>query len=286
MASSMSTENPQLSINLVCFNEKDLLRNALRYIKKAQISIPYEVVVLDNSSQDQDEVMDMVSVEYPEAIRLAEKTNTGFTQAVNTCARHSKGTYLFNMNPDVVVLPGQLEQMVAFLKERPNVGMMGPKLLNFDGTVQGSAFQFTTPQIALYRRTPLGRSAFAKRRIQEFLLQDGWDWNSERKVDWVLGAAVMYRRSVAEELGHLDENLFLYFSDTDFAWRLWENGYMVVYYPEAMLYHYYQKSSGGTLSLSSLFNFAFRKHLQDGVTFFRKHLGDPNPRLQKMAALK
>jgi len=282
----MSTNNPQLSINLVCFNEKELLRNALRYIREAHISIPHEVVVLDNKSKDQEEVMEMVAEEYPEAVQIKESTNTGFTRAVNTCARHSSGTYLFNMNPDVIVLPGQLEKLVAFLESRSDVGMVGPKLLNFDGTLQGSAFQFTTPQIALYRRTPLGRLPFAKQRIQEFLLQDGWDWNSERNVDWVLGAAVMYRRSVAEELGHLDEALFLYFSDTDFAWRLWENGYKVVYYPDAILYHYYQKSSGGTLSLSKLQSFAFRKHLKDGMTFFRKHLGASNPRTQVMDANK
>jgi len=271
----------KVSINIVCFNEKELLRNCLRYIDKAEISVPYEVVVLDNNSREQKEILQMLETEFPDVVRIREDTNTGFTRAVNTCAQYSQGEYIFNINPDVIVKPGQLEKIVAYLDTTPEVALVGPKLLNFDGTLQSSCFQFTTPQVALYRRTPIGRLPFAKRRIQAFLLNDGWDWNSIREVDWVLGAAVVYRRAVAQELGHLDERMFLYFSDTDFAWRLWEYGYKVIYYPEAMMFHYYQKSSGGSLRPFKVFNFAFRKHLRDGLIFFKKHFRQPNPRLKQ-----
>ncbi len=271
---------PEVSITIVCYNDKGLLKNALESIRDARISLPYEVIVLDNKSANQEDIMHMLSEEYPEVNVIREDTNTGFTRGVNTCARHSRGEFVFNMNPDVVVRSGQLEALVEFLKENSDVGLVGPKLLNFDHTLQGSAFRFTTPQVALYRRTPLGRVPFARKRIQAFLLDDGWKWDTERDVDWILGAAVMYRRSVAEYLGYLDEDMFLYFSDIDFAWRLWEAGYRVVYYPGAVLYHYYHRASGGMISPGKLFSFVFRKHVVDATIFFKKHLRKSNPRLK------
>jgi GT2 family glycosyltransferase len=174
-----------------------------------------------------------------------------------------------------------VEKMVEYMEAHSDVGLVGPRLLNMNETVQESVYQFMTPEIALYRRTPLGYLPFAKRRLQAFLMKD-INLHEVQEVDWVLGAALFFSAQKAQEIGHLDEDMFLYLSDTYFAWEMWEHGYKVVYFPEVALHHYHRKESREYFFLRKLlFNKAYRIHIRDGIQYFLKTIGKPNPRTKK-----
>jgi GT2 family glycosyltransferase len=248
-------------------------------IFEAKISIPFEVVVLDNGSTDGLLTVETLQMDYPQVKVIANSQNEGFTKGVNMCTHEASGEYILNINTDVIVRTGDVEKMVKYLEQNPDIGCLGPQLLNFDGSVQNSYYRFLTPEIALYRRTFLGRLPFAKRKLDEFLLKKNFDVNKVQEVDWLLGASIMFRKDIHDKLGGLDEEMFLYLSDTDFCYRLWENGYRVVYFPKVKMFHYHRKSSAGNLGLNILFNKAFRIHIKDGVVYFMKHKKNYSPRL-------
>jgi GT2 family glycosyltransferase len=269
----------KVALTIVNYNTKELLLYCLKKIYQAEISIPFQVIVLDNASRDADEVEEQVLGKYPMVEFLKQSQNYGYTKGVNICAKKSQAEYIFNLNTDAFIDPGIVEKMVKYLEDNPKVGLIGPQLLNFDGSVQESSYNFLTPLLALYRRTPFGLLPFAKKALDDFRMAD-WDHNSTREVDWILGAAYMFPKKVIEEIGYLDESMFLYLSDTYFAWQVWQAGYKVVYYPEIRMYHYHRKSSRNDLFLNLIFKKVYWIHIQDGIKFFMKTWLKPNPHNQ------
>ncbi|MEY3471094.1 MAG: hypothetical protein RLZZ223_444 [Candidatus Parcubacteria bacterium] len=266
----------KVALTIVNYNTKDLLLYCLKKIYQAKISIPYQVIVLDNASKDADEVEELVSSNYPEVIFLKQFKNHGYTKGVNICAQKSQAEYIFNLNTDAFLDPGVVEKMVKYLDNNPSIGLIGPQLLNFDGSIQDSSYKFLTPLIALYRRTPIGLLPFAKKTLDSFSMSN-WDHGSVKDVDWILGAAYMFPKKVLEEINYLDEDMFLYLSDTYFAWQVWSAGYKVVYYPEVKMYHYHRKSSQNGMILNLLFSKVYWIHINDGIKFFIKTFGKNNP---------
>jgi GT2 family glycosyltransferase len=266
----------KVAITIVNYNTKDLLLYCLKKIYNAQISIPFQVIVLDNASNDTDDIEEEVNDKYPLVEFLKQPTNDGYTKGVNICAKYAQSEYIFNLNTDAFLDKGVVEQMVSYLEKNPSVGLIGPQLLNFDSSIQESTYHFLTPLLALYRRTPIGLLPFAKKAIDKFKMSD-WNHQSVKEVDWVLGAAYMFPKTIIEKINYLDEDMFLYLSDTYFAWQVWLSGYKVVYYPEVKMYHYHRKSSQNGFIFRLLFKKIYWIHIQDGIKFFRKTWAKPNP---------
>jgi GT2 family glycosyltransferase len=266
----------KVALTIVNYNTKDLLFYCLKKIYQAHISLPFQIIVLDNASRDADEIEEEICSKYPEIVFLKQLQNTGYTKGVNACVKKAEAQYIFNLNTDAFIEPGIVEKMVEYLENNPSVGLISPQLLNFDGSIQESSYLFLTPLIALYRRTPIGLFPFAKKTLAHFSMVE-WDHNSIKEVDWVLGAAYMFPKGVVEEIGYLDEDMFLYLSDTYFAWQVWSIGKKVVYYPEVQMYHYHRKSSQNGIFLQLLFRKAYWIHIQDGIKFFLKTWLRPNP---------
>jgi GT2 family glycosyltransferase len=266
----------KVALTIVNYNTKDLLLYCLKKIYQAKINIPFQIIVLDNASKDADEVEEEVKSKYPEVEFLKKNKNYGYTKGVNICARKAKAEYIFNLNTDAFIEKGIVEKMVKYMDNNPTIGLIGPQLLNFDGSIQESSYRFLTPLLALYRRTPVGLFPFAKKALNNFRMAD-WDHNSIKEVDWILGAAYIFPKKVLEKIGYLDESMFLYLSDTYFAWQVWEAGYKVVYYPEVKMYHYHRKSSRNDFVLNLLFKKAYWMHIKDGIKFFMKTWLKPTP---------
>ncbi len=271
----------KLAITIVNYNTKELSLYCLKNIIESNITIPYQIVFLDNHSIDQEDTIYEISRKFPDVKIIKMKYNSGYTKGVNQVIKHTNAEYIFNINSDVILKEGVVEKMVKYLENNKDVGIIGPQLLNFDGSIQESAYRFITPDIALYRRTFLGLLPFAKKKLSYFTMKD-WDHTTTREVDWVLGAAIMFPKKVMDEIGHLDEDMFLYLSDTYLAWKLWENSYKVIYYPEVKIYHYHRKSSRDENFIKKLFfNRAYKIHIKDGFTYFKKTFRKFNPRLIK-----
>jgi GT2 family glycosyltransferase len=183
------------------------------------------VIVVDNASTDGSP--DMVSREFPGVILLRNETNAGFAAANNQALPLAQGKFVLLLNPDTEVRSGALETMMAFLRDHPQAGAVGPLLLNPDGSWQKSAFPF----YGFWR-------SLVENRLVDLIRPLPGQPSEDSPVDWVIGAALMTRREVLEEVGPLDERFFMYGEETDWQIRLRRAGYQVYLLPSAQVVHH------------------------------------------------
>lgn len=213
---------------------------------------------------------------------LPFKQNLGYARGVNIGIKNSSGKYILILNPDVIVTDGSIQKMVSYMDKHPDIGMLGPRVLNFNGTHQKTYFSYYKPITILARRSRLlGRIGLFKRALDDFLMADS-DPTKFQTPDWLMGSALMVRREAIDQIGGMDERFFMYFEDVDWARRFWHNDYKVVYYPEAVMYHYHQRESSSRLGiLDAIFNKKTRWHIASAIKFFWKyHKLDANTQMK------
>lgn len=233
-----------LSVCIVNFNTCSDLDKCLNSILNSESSITFEVIVVDNASQDGS--VEMVRNKYPWVHLIINTVNRGFAAANNQALIASCGRYMLLLNPDTIVHPGALDSLVQFMDAHPDAGGIGPKLLNADGSLQYSCRAFPTLIAGMFRNTPLDRLFPSNRFSREYLLADH-DHNEPMEVDWVSGAAMMVRREVLQTVGMLDEDYFMYCEDMDWCWRMRQVGWKVYYVPTAVITHTIGRSSDQVL---------------------------------------
>ncbi|MBI4089885.1 MAG: glycosyltransferase family 2 protein [Candidatus Kerfeldbacteria bacterium] len=268
--------NLDLSVIIVNYKEPGFLRQCLKGIRSANPRLTYEIIVIDNASNDGS--VDMVREHFPDVQLLAQTVNRGFAVGVNLGLRASSGRYVLILNPDMAIFAGSLESLVAYLDAHSQVGMVAPKLLNPDGSVQMSCLLFPKLTTPILRRTPIGQLPFARRQLRAYLMVD-WDHRAERPVEWVLGSCMLVRRSAVDHVGPMDERFFMYFEDVDWCRRFWEKHWRVVYLPSVQLVHYHQRMSAENPGLKGVFQKLTRIHIQSGFKYFQKYWRIPNPQL-------
>ena len=182
------------------------------------------------------------------------------------------------LNPDITAMPGSIETMIGFLKKNEKVGMVGPKLINPDGTVQYSSYKFPPWYMPIYRRTILGKMPWAKKDVAKYLMTE-WDHNSNKAVEWLLGACMMIKKDALDRVGLMDERFFLYFSDIDWCRRFWQTNYAVYYISNAEMVHYHQRDSAEVPGIRSVFNKTTRIHISDAIKYFAKYFGAKKPNI-------
>lgn len=229
----------KLSIIIVNYKTPELLRLCLKRLEEHLRGLEYEIKVIDNSKQ-----------------------NLGFARGVNKGLRETTGEYRLVLNPDALVTEGAVQKMIAYMDRHEDIGILGPRLLYFNGEHQQSYHRFYRPLTILARRTFLGRLKIFRRINDDFMMTDT-DPNKIQTPDWILGAAMLIRSNAIKTVGLMDERYFLYFEDVDWCRRFWHNGYKIVYYPESVFYHYYPR-------LSSSFNRTVLWHIASAVKFFSK----------------
>lgn len=223
-----------LSITICSWNTIDDLRACLQSLREAKSEANFEVIVVDNNSEDGSP--DMAESEFPEFTLLRQSRNLGFTGGHNLALTHCRGEHKALLNSDTIVHPGAIGTVVEFMQNNPESGIVGPKLLNPDGSLQYSCRRFPNPVAAAFRNTILGRLFPNNRYTRDYLMQD-WKHDGPRDVDWVSGAALFIRGNVLAEIGPLDNNLFMFCEDVDWAKRTWNAGYKVTYLPNAVITH-------------------------------------------------
>jgi len=254
---------PDLSVIIVNWNVRDLLRRCLHSILANLPACQLEIIVVDNGSTDGSP--EMVRTEFPQVHLLANPDNRGFTGANNQGLAVARGRYVLLLNPDTEVVGDALETLVAFADVHPDVGVVGPQLLNPDGTVQSSRRRFPTLATALLESTWL--QPYAPRRLlARYYVLDRPD-DEVQDVDWVTGAALMARREAVEQVGPLDEGFFMYSEELDWCRRFRAAGWRVVYLPTARIIHHEGKSSEQVLPARHI-------HFQTSkIRYFRKYHG-------------
>ncbi|HHX58386.1 MAG TPA: glycosyltransferase family 2 protein [Candidatus Moranbacteria bacterium] len=271
---------PELSIIITSYRQPEILKLAIESIKSNIGEISYEILSVDGGTQEK--TTDLMREEFPEVRFFPHVENVGLEPLINKGLKEARGEFLLVMNADIIFKDDSFRSMLDYLKLHPDVGLLGPKLINFDGTFQQSCFRFYTPWTILYRRTFLGKFSFAKKHLAKFEMKSQLKKEKPIEVDWLMGSILMTSRKVVQKVGFMNLGGFMYMEDVDWCWSMWKNGYKVIYYPFAKVYHYHGKQSGnkGFLGVTSslLFNRYTRHHTVSAFKFFKKHWREKNPR--------
>lgn len=231
-----------ISIIIVNWNGKDLLRECLASLVGKASGLAVEVIVVDNASTDGS--ADMVEREYPGFRLIRSDRNLGFATANNLAIKQSSGKYVALVNSDVKVLQGCLEELCRYLDNNPEVGCVGPRVLNADLTLQDSCRHFPGVWNNFCSATGLA-TAFPKCKALSGEHMFYFAHDRVCRVDSLVGCFWMVRRAALEEVGLLDEAFFMYAEDVDWCRRSWRAGWQVVFVPSASAIHYRGGSSGG-----------------------------------------
>jgi N-acetylglucosaminyl-diphospho-decaprenol L-rhamnosyltransferase len=234
------TRVTDLSVCIVNWNTKDLLRGCLGSIYGQEWDLSLEVIVVDNASIDGSSTM--VRQEFPQVGLIANSENLGFARASNQAFTQAHGRYVLVLNSDIAITPGALDSMVGFMERHPDVGMIGCELLNPDGSPQRSCWRgfpslSTAVADALYLWRLAPSLAWDPARM--------WRQTDRRapvEVDHLLGACMMVRRKVIAEVGGMNERLFLFLEDTEWCYRVRANSWKIYYLPSAQMIHFGQGS--------------------------------------------
>lgn len=258
----------KLSIIILNYKSKGLVKQCLKQIKLANFNFDYEIIVVDNNSKDG--IKELIQQNFSEIKFIGLKQNLGYAAGNNAGIKQSQAENILILNPDILIDSGQVEKMIDYLENNSDVGLIAPKLLNPNKTVQNSCYLFPKFHIPILRRTPLGKIKYFKKQLDEYLMKD-WDHSSNKQVDWVLGAALMFRKKDLEKVGLLDERFVLYFEDIDWCRRFWKKELKVVYFADAEMIHYHGRASAQGSWIGSLFNKTTRIHIQSWIKYFIKH---------------
>lgn len=252
---------PDLSLVILSWNTKPLLRECLTAVREGRGGLGVEVVVIDNASHDGS--ADMVAAEFPEVILERNAENRGYAGGVNQGLRRASGSRVGLLGSDTRVAPDALPKMAAFLDDHPEVGAVAPRLVNPDGTLQHACMRFPSLTTVCYWDTPLQALFPRARELQRYQMKD-WDHRGTRRVEQPPGTCLMLPRDVLDELGPMDERLWLFFNDVDWAMRLARLGYELWYLDEAEVVHHL----GG--STRHYADFAAEWH-RNRIRFYRKY---------------
>lgn len=250
----------QLTIIIVSFNTKDLLRKA---VKSIPTKPDWEVIVVDNASTDGS--VEMLKEEFPGVKLITNSENLGFAKANNQGIKTSSGKFVLLLNSDTQVKKDALEQLVEFMQKNPQVGIASGQLLNPDGSIQPQGGYLPHLSNVAFWMLFIDDIPAIGKYLWPYHITDRKKFTKERRIGWVGGTAMMIKRVVLEKVGLLDEEIFMYAEDVEFCLRAQEAGFLVAITPLSKIIHYGQQSSGGAPSAAWLgeykgIKYIFKKH--------------------------
>lgn len=267
----------KLSIIILFTFDKEALyvRRILEWILRNQPQDNFEVIILSNGNEAKFKALEKKYKNKHFKFILNSK-NLGYGQGNHQGILKSKGEYFLILNPDIELYKGNLDLMIRQMDEQKNIGILTPQLIYEDGTIQDVYRRFPSFLDFLIKRTVLRKLSFFQKRLHKYLM---YDKNPEitEDVDWVVGACVLIRRKMYDQIGGFDPRYFLFLEDTDLCRLMWEAKRRVVYFPKAKATHYHERlSDGGFIDI-------FRKktvriHIVSAFKYFRKYLFRKAPR--------
>jgi N-acetylglucosaminyl-diphospho-decaprenol L-rhamnosyltransferase len=244
----------EVSVVVVTYNALPLLERSLESVQA------YETIVVDHGSTDG--TVAFVRERFPEA-RVIEQENLGFGAGNNTGMRAATGDYFLLLNADAWMLGDAVERLVEFAESRPDAAVVGPKLLNPDGTLQRSvrgypsAWRIATEYLFLRKLAP-------RSRLFNSFYGAGFDHESVAEAEFLGGACLLVRREAFEAVGGFDEAFFMMSEEVDWCYRFRRAGWKVLFYPGAEVVHVLTSSAN-----PAMFRHLVRGHLR----FLAKHRG-------------
>lgn len=266
-----------LGIVIVNYRTCELLRRCLETVF-ASVGATFCVCVVDNASEDGS--VEMVAEAFPQVVLIANSENSGYPAANNQGLRalgfegacETAPRYALLLNPDTEIPPDALSRVVALMDARPELGILGPKLVRPDGTLDLACRRsFPSPEISFYRMVGLSRLFPKSRRFGRYNLTY-LDPDQEAEVDSVVGAFMLVRREAVARVGLLDDSFFMYGEDLDWAFRIKQAGWRVLYAPQVTVLHVKRASS----RQNPRARIEFWRAME---IFYRKHYAAQTPRI-------
>jgi GT2 family glycosyltransferase len=266
-----------LAVVILNYNRADLLEACLRSIFAHPSRRSLEVWVVDNASPDNS--VALVREQFPQVRLIASPHNGGYAYGNNLALRQivaqweqtQSPAFTLLLNNDTVVPAGTFDALMDYLDMHPAVGVVGPKVVLPDGALDKACRRsFPTPEVSFYRMTGLSRLFPRSPRFGRYNLTY-LDPDSEAEVDAVVGACMLLRTGVIHEVGLLDEQFFMYGEDLDWAYRIKQYGWRVVYYPAVTVLHY-KRAASTRRAIPSIRAFYAAMRI-----FHRKHFASTTP---------
>ncbi len=258
-----------LSFIVLNYRTPHHLRICCDYLTQLNLPFEYEIIVVDNNSGDTS--LEAIAA-YDQVKVIANTENSGHAVGNNIGIKQAQGKYLLIVNPDIMIKSSDdIAVMVAYMESHEKTAILGPKLVNPDGSVQYSCYRQYSLLTPIYRRTFLGSLPWAKRDINRHLMTD-FNHDETRAVDWVLGACMLMRSEVIHSIGGFSEDFFLYFADYELCDRVRQAGFDVVYFHDTkQIIHYHQRQSAARrFSVFQAVSYLTRRHMMDWWVYLQK----------------
>ena len=260
-----------LSVVLLSYNTRDLLEQALHTVVEAAAGLEVEIFVVDNASHDGS--ADMVAASFPQVKLIRNRENIGFSAGNNIAFEQVRGRHVLVLNSDTIVRRDTLRCLVQFLDEHPDVGAVGCKILNPDGTLQPDCMRgFPTPMAAFCKVSGLSRLFPQSPRFARYNMTY-LDPEKKHEVEVLSGSCMMVRKQTMDQVGMLDEDYFMYGEDIDWCFRMHSAGWKICYLPDTEIIHF-RGESGRAVPMRVLYrkteamSIFVGKHMQRRYRFF------------------
>lgn len=263
---------PQVSVVIVSFNTRDLLRKCIECLKREAGGVFHETIVVDNASCDGS--ADMIASQFPDVRLIRSETNLGFASANNRGFAIARGSYIVLLNSDAFLGPDALPLSVRHMEKNLTVGLGGGRLVGRDGFWQPAARMFPSPLNEFLMMSGLAAN-YPRSRLLGRADRTWADPSEAAAVDWVPGAYSIVRKDILDQVGYFDERFFLYYEEVDLCRRITAAGYEIWYWPDVVIVHlgggsakkvteFKMSSSGSQLTLW---------RMRSELLYYRKHHG-------------
>ena len=224
-----------LSTVIVYYKARDALLQCLTAFEEDAAGLDVETLVIDNDSRDA--IADKLRIAFPHVRLQTNLDNVGFARGVNQGIANTRGEFVLIINPDCILERGALRTLLGHMKDHPEAGVVGPMLMNPDGSLEYSARSFPSLATFLFNRYSLLTRVFPHNRFSRRYLLSDWDHASVLDVDWLSGACLLARRLAIGHVGPMDEAFFMFNEDVDWCRRMKQGGWKVTYVPQARAVH-------------------------------------------------
>ena len=274
------TKKPELTIIILNYNTKELLADCLKSIKKYEKEIPLEVIVSDNASQDGS--AQMVRDNFP-WVKVMEGENVGFSKGNNRAKKVTNGKMVLFLNPDTVVNKGVLKETTDYLRKHNDVGALSCKLVLPSGEIDKDARRsFPTPWVSFTHLVLKLDRIFPKSKLFAKYWYGYLPDDKTLEVDAIQGAFFLTWKKILDKVGWFDEDYFFNAEDIDLCWKIKEENYKIIYYPNVFIYHVKGASKGKSKKWRHKVSFKHRVKMKlieatSMEIFYRKRLWDKYP---------
>lgn len=259
----------KLSIVIISWKMKDLLNVCLDSIYKTTKDHSFDIILVDNASQDG--TKEMISELYPDIIYIENSENRGVAPARNQGLQMAKGKYTLILDADIKIVNNALDRLVDFLDSNQSFGMVGAKLCYSDMTPQANCKRFPTLSALLLRR--IEHTDFAKNHpLYRDHIMSEFNHDQTIEVDYLIGACQMFRTEILKSVGLLDDKIFYGPEDIDFCLRIRSKGWKIGYLHESLMIHYEQR-----ITKRKIISTITLKHLFGLFHIFHKYKGKLHP---------